>query len=94
MSARREKAIRDILHRSVDKLDEWMCSGILGSLKIPLAWVNDAKVHRIRASLTLKSLIRCDRHCMPSAKAKCLRPMNYTWQRDCISPHTISRWSN
>ncbi|KAF8137470.1 nuclear protein 96-domain-containing protein [Boletus edulis] len=42
-SAGREKAIRDILHRSADKLDEWMCSGILGSLKIPLAWVNDAK---------------------------------------------------
>ncbi|KAF9234244.1 nuclear protein 96-domain-containing protein [Melanogaster broomeanus] len=42
-SAGREKAIRDLLHRSADKLDEWMCSGILGSLKIPLAWVNDAK---------------------------------------------------
>ncbi|KAF9225855.1 hypothetical protein BS17DRAFT_777779 [Gyrodon lividus] len=42
-SAGREKAIRDLLHRSADTLDEWMCSGILGSLKIPLAWVNDAK---------------------------------------------------
>ncbi|KAG9313450.1 nuclear protein 96-domain-containing protein, partial [Chiua virens] len=42
-SAGREKATRDLLHRSADKLDEWMCSGILGSLKIPLAWVNDAK---------------------------------------------------
>lgn len=27
-----------------------MCSGILGSLKIPLAWVNDAKVHRLHIS--------------------------------------------
>ncbi|KIJ61588.1 hypothetical protein HYDPIDRAFT_42554 [Hydnomerulius pinastri MD-312] len=42
-SAGREKAIKDLLHRSADKLDEWVCSGILGSLKIPLAWVNDAK---------------------------------------------------
>ncbi|KIK96637.1 hypothetical protein PAXRUDRAFT_825734 [Paxillus rubicundulus Ve08.2h10] len=48
-SAGREKAIRDLLHRSGDKLDEWMCSGILGSLKIPLVWVNDAKaIYAIR----------------------------------------------
>jgi hypothetical protein len=40
----REKAIKDLLHRSADKLDEWMCSGILGSLKIPVAWVNEARV--------------------------------------------------
>ncbi|KAG6334962.1 hypothetical protein ID866_4118 [Astraeus odoratus] len=39
----REKAIKDLLHRTADKLDDWMCSGILGSLKIPLAWVNEAK---------------------------------------------------
>ncbi|KAG1786824.1 nuclear protein 96-domain-containing protein [Suillus plorans] len=42
-SAGREKAIKDLLHRSADKLDEWMCSGILGSLKIPVAWVNEAR---------------------------------------------------
>ncbi|KAG1762967.1 nuclear protein 96-domain-containing protein [Suillus occidentalis] len=42
-SAGREKAIKDLLHRSTDKLDEWMCSGILGSLKIPIAWVNEAR---------------------------------------------------
>ncbi|KAG1776846.1 nuclear protein 96-domain-containing protein [Suillus placidus] len=42
-SAGREKAIKDLLHRSADKLDEWMCSGILGSLKIPMAWVNEAR---------------------------------------------------
>ena len=53
MSLRREKAIRDVLHRSADKLDEWMCSGILGSLKIPLAWVNDAKVCVLCIILTL-----------------------------------------
>jgi nuclear pore complex protein Nup98-Nup96 len=42
-SAGREKAIKDLLHRSAKKLDEWMCSGILGSLKIPMAWVNEAR---------------------------------------------------
>ncbi|KAG1869988.1 nuclear protein 96-domain-containing protein [Suillus subluteus] len=42
-SAGREKAIKDLLHRSAEKLDEWMCSGILGSLKIPMAWVNEAR---------------------------------------------------
>ncbi|KAH7886919.1 nuclear protein 96-domain-containing protein [Phlebopus sp. FC_14] len=42
-SAGREMAIKDLLQRQANKLDEWMCSGILGSLKIPLAWVNDAK---------------------------------------------------
>lgn len=48
----REKAIKDLLHRSADKLDEWMCSGILGSLKIPIAWVNEARV----SILTFSSL--------------------------------------
>ncbi|KAI6168370.1 nuclear protein 96-domain-containing protein [Pisolithus thermaeus] len=42
-SAGREKAIKDLLRRSADKLDDWMTSGILGSLKIPLTWVNEAK---------------------------------------------------
>ncbi|KAH7910133.1 nuclear protein 96-domain-containing protein [Hygrophoropsis aurantiaca] len=45
-SAGREKAIKDLLARSADNLDEWMTSGILGSLKIPLAWVNEAKALR------------------------------------------------
>ncbi|KAI6148667.1 nuclear protein 96-domain-containing protein [Pisolithus tinctorius] len=42
-SAGREKAIKDLLCRSADKLDDWMTSGIIGSLKIPLTWVNEAK---------------------------------------------------
>jgi hypothetical protein len=46
----REKAIKDLLHRSADKLDEWMCSGILGSLKIPIAWVNEARVSILLSS--------------------------------------------
>jgi len=41
---RREKAIKDLLARSAPKLDEWMTRGIVGSLKIPVAWVNEAKV--------------------------------------------------
>ncbi|RDB27909.1 Nuclear pore complex protein Nup98-Nup96 [Hypsizygus marmoreus] len=42
-SAGREKAIKDLLARSAGKLDEWMTRGIVGSLKIPMAWVNEAK---------------------------------------------------
>lgn len=41
---RREKAIKDLLARSASKLDEWMTRGIVGSLKIPIPWVNEAKV--------------------------------------------------
>jgi len=44
MDFRREKAIKDLLARSAPKLDDWMTRGIAGSLKIPLAWVNEAKV--------------------------------------------------
>ncbi|KAG5649895.1 hypothetical protein H0H81_001566, partial [Sphagnurus paluster] len=42
-SAGREKAIKDLLARSAAKLDEWMTRGIVGSLKIPLPWVLEAK---------------------------------------------------
>ncbi|GLB42170.1 putative nuclear protein 96 [Lyophyllum shimeji] len=39
----REKAVKDLLARSAPKLDEWMTRGIVGSLKIPMAWVEEAK---------------------------------------------------
>ncbi|KAF5369066.1 hypothetical protein D9758_002925 [Tetrapyrgos nigripes] len=42
-SAGRRKAIKDLLARSADKLDEWMTRGIVGSLKIPMKWVEEAK---------------------------------------------------
>ncbi|EIW78425.1 hypothetical protein CONPUDRAFT_156410 [Coniophora puteana RWD-64-598 SS2] len=42
-SAGREKAIRDLLSRSADKLDDWTTQGLLGSLRIPKAWINEAK---------------------------------------------------
>ncbi|KAA1472029.1 hypothetical protein DENSPDRAFT_800387 [Dentipellis sp. KUC8613] len=42
-SAGRERAIKELLARSASKLDDWMIRGIAGSLKIPLAWVNEAK---------------------------------------------------
>ena len=44
MVCRREKAIKDLLARSAPLLDEWMTRGVVGSLKIPLAWVSEAKV--------------------------------------------------
>ncbi|KAL0069564.1 hypothetical protein AAF712_003222 [Marasmius tenuissimus] len=42
-SVGRQKAIRDLLTRSADKLDEWMVRGLVGSLKIPMNWVHEAK---------------------------------------------------
>ncbi|KAJ6615151.1 nuclear protein 96-domain-containing protein [Mycena sp. CBHHK59/15] len=42
-SAGREKAIKDLLARSAAGLDEWMTRGVVGSLKIPMAWVQEAK---------------------------------------------------
>ncbi|KDQ58796.1 hypothetical protein JAAARDRAFT_34652 [Jaapia argillacea MUCL 33604] len=42
-SAGREKAIKDMLLRSAPSLDEWMTRGVIGSLKIPIAWINEAK---------------------------------------------------
>ncbi|KAL0959899.1 hypothetical protein HGRIS_011566 [Hohenbuehelia grisea] len=39
----REKAIKDLLARVADQLDEWNTRAIVGSLKIPMAWVNEAK---------------------------------------------------
>lgn len=40
----REKAIKDLLARSADKLDDWMVSGLVGSLKLPMTWIDEAKV--------------------------------------------------
>jgi len=42
-SAGREKAIKDLLSRSAPKLDAWTTRGIIGSLKIPISWVNEVK---------------------------------------------------
>ncbi|TFK32347.1 nuclear protein 96-domain-containing protein [Crucibulum laeve] len=42
-SVGREKAIKDLLARSAPTLDTWMTRGLVGSLKIPMAWVDEAK---------------------------------------------------
>ncbi|CAA7267293.1 unnamed protein product [Cyclocybe aegerita] len=39
----REKAIRDLLARSGPKLNDWMTRGLVGSLKLPMSWVDEAK---------------------------------------------------
>lgn len=41
---RRKLAIKSLLARSAPRLDDWTTRGLVGSLKIPLAWVNEAKV--------------------------------------------------
>ncbi|CAL1699287.1 unnamed protein product [Somion occarium] len=42
-SAGRRRAIKDLLSRSASRLDDYMTRGLVGSLKIPLTWVNEAK---------------------------------------------------
>ncbi|TRM65718.1 nuclear protein 96-domain-containing protein [Schizophyllum amplum] len=42
-SAGRERAIRDLLVRSAPLLDEWMQRGLIGSLRLPHAWVDEAR---------------------------------------------------
>ncbi|KAH9478612.1 Nuclear pore complex protein Nup98-Nup96 [Psilocybe cubensis] len=42
-SVGREKAIKDLLARSAPKLDDWMTRALVGSLKLPMTWVDEAK---------------------------------------------------
>lgn len=44
LSNRREKAIKDLLARSGQKLDNWTALGLAGTLKLPMPWIDEAKV--------------------------------------------------
>ncbi|KAI0350876.1 hypothetical protein OH77DRAFT_1498850 [Trametes cingulata] len=47
-SAGRVKVIKELLTRSASKLDDWVTRGLVGSLKIPVSWINEAKaVHAL-----------------------------------------------
>jgi len=39
----RKAAIKNLLNRCAPELSDWTVRGLVGSLKIPLAWVNEAK---------------------------------------------------
>ncbi|TFK26610.1 nucleoporin nup189 [Coprinopsis marcescibilis] len=39
----REKAIKDLLARWAPDMNEWLTRGLVGSLKIPITWVHEAK---------------------------------------------------
>ena len=41
---RRAKAVKELLTRCAAKLDDWVTRGLVGSLKLPMAWINEAKV--------------------------------------------------
>lgn len=43
--------IRELLTRSAAKLDDWVTRGLVGSLKIPIAWINEAKVRDLTCTL-------------------------------------------
>ncbi|KAF8893230.1 nuclear protein 96-domain-containing protein [Gymnopilus junonius] len=42
-SAGRAKALKELLARSAPNLDDWMTRGLVGSLKLPMYWVDEAK---------------------------------------------------
>jgi nuclear pore complex protein Nup98-Nup96 len=43
MTQSRKAAIKNLLNRCAPELGDWSVRGLVGSLKIPLAWVNEAK---------------------------------------------------
>ena len=45
----RKAAIKNLLNRCAPELSDWTVRGLVGSLKIPLAWVNEAKVYPSQA---------------------------------------------
>ncbi|KAJ6485939.1 nuclear protein 96-domain-containing protein [Mycena sanguinolenta] len=50
-SAGREKAIKDLLARCVTRLDEWSTRGLVGSMRIPMAWIQEAKaIHALNCN--------------------------------------------
>jgi hypothetical protein len=81
---RRERAIKDLLARSAPKIDEWVTRGLVGSLKIPLSWVNEAKVRSDFCCLVRHSVglthSHLNRHCMP------LIPATFTTRMNSIYP--------
>ena len=40
----RTRAVKELLTRNAAKLEDWDVRGLVGSLKLPMAWVNEAKV--------------------------------------------------
>ena len=40
-----------MLARNAPKIDEWMTAGLVGSLRLPTSWVDEAKVKLLTASL-------------------------------------------
>ncbi|THH00872.1 hypothetical protein EW026_g1746 [Hermanssonia centrifuga] len=49
-SSGRRRAIKDLLGRNAIRLDDWITRGLIGSLKIPMAWINEAKAVHALAS--------------------------------------------
>ncbi|KAI0764576.1 nuclear protein 96-domain-containing protein [Trametes elegans] len=47
-SAGRARVIKELLTRSASKLDDWVMRGLVGSLKVPVSWISEAKaVHAL-----------------------------------------------
>lgn len=50
MAQSRKAAVKNLLNRCAPELNDWTVRGLVGSLKIPLDWVNEAKVRRSRTT--------------------------------------------
>ena len=46
----RKRTIQAMLARNAPKIDEWMTAGLVGSLRLPTSWVDEAKVKLLTAS--------------------------------------------
>lgn len=55
MAQSRKAAIKNLLNRCAPELNDWNIRGLVGSLKIPLAWVNEAKVRPSQTTLELST---------------------------------------
>lgn len=90
-SGRRVKVIKELLTRSAAKLDDWVTRGLVGSLKIPVAWINEAKVRDgSKLLVPASSDLLHPRLSTRSTAGRCTRPMKCISLRDCTTLPTTS----
>lgn len=94
----RKRAIKDMLARNASLLDAWLTHGVVGSLKIPMQWVDEAKVRiplRPRfARIAVLICVRSFRRSTLWTKAMRSRPTSCTCARACTIPRTSWRCWN
>ena len=91
---RRVKAIKELLTRSGAKLDDWVTRGLVGSLRIPMAWINEAKVRCLSCHGSVLGRYRLrGRRARPSTHwiaGKCMMPTSFTSKLSRTMRHITS----